>query len=90
MPPAAGAHENNSIPFKMVTTDISCFSKQEGKSGMSWAHLSSHFPFVIPSQSSAAKQENKRHLRRTGVKGNWVVGGGEFLLSLNSDQAGSA
>lgn len=66
---------------KMAITDISYFNKQKEKTGTSWAHLSSHFPFVIPSQAStsAAKQENKRHFNRTEVTEN---GGRVVFVSL--------
>lgn len=68
---------------KTATTEISYFSKQKEKekTGISWAYLRSHFPLVIPSQAStaAAKQENKRHFRRTGVTEDF--GGGVSLVS---------
>lgn len=55
--------------------------KKKKKTGISWAYLRSHFPLVIPSQAStaAAKQENKRHFRRTGVTEDF--GGGVSLVS---------
>lgn len=59
-----------------ATTDTSYLKnkKELKKTGTSWAHLSSHFPFVIPSQASAAAAKQEALQKSWGNRERYGVG----------------